>query len=460
MKSLVSFLVFGVVNGILPVALGDTSTDTASAWRSTITSTFVPSEGCFEVRAPDTVWKKVTCPSTTITNPIGVPPSLASVSSLQPASESSSIMSVGGGTTGTVVGVLYPTDNLYHVYTSFLLQGYWSASLQGSAFSSGAFNPGEFSLQMNTNTFSTNACNDSTNPDCAGWQQFVYSSGLNAVYIEYWILHHGAPCPAGSGGTDQWRLYGDNCWKNSSIVYPPVTPMFTSLGMWNTEYYNLDCIYLTYQENSDPATAATAGMCTPTVLGLGKQWKFAEYNVFGVNDSATAVFNMGSGLVVGMTPISLGADQSVRPVMCEPGHSITAEWNNLSLVGDCCWDPNIDSFWFYESYYGPSRPPCPLNALGQKCGSNSNCLSGSCMSGVCNNPYVAPATPPVGLVFLAFGLLGIGIWTASKGHDRIASGEVATLVAPGKAKKNLEITGTITRPYRVTRKDLPKEAKI
>lgn len=44
-------------------------------------------------------------------------------------------------------------------------------------------------------------------------------------------------------------------------------------------------------------------------------------------------------------------------------------------------------------------------------------------------------------------------------HDRIARGEVATLVAPGKVEENLEISGSVTRSYRVARRDLPKEAK-
>ena len=44
-------------------------------------------------------------------------------------------------------------------------------------------------------------------------------------------------------------------------------------------------------------------------------------------------------------------------------------------------------------------------------------------------------------------------------HDRVARGEVATLVSPGKVEGNVEISESKTRSYRSARREIPKDAE-
>ena len=59
----------------------------------------------------------------------------------------------------------------------------------------------KFGLQVNSNTFSgPPECG--TIAGCEGWEQFVYSSSWNQVFIEFWLLNHQKPkegnkCPSG-----------------------------------------------------------------------------------------------------------------------------------------------------------------------------------------------------------------------------------------------------------------------
>jgi len=53
-----------------------------------------------------------------------------------------------------------------------------------------------FSLQLNTETFLTPTCYGSSDPStCYGWQQFVYSSDPNLVFMQYWRRIQGIHAP-------------------------------------------------------------------------------------------------------------------------------------------------------------------------------------------------------------------------------------------------------------------------
>ena len=72
-----------------------------------------------------------------------------------------------------------------------------------------------YSLQLNTKPFTSSVCGPSPNPNCKGWQQFIYSNSVVA-FIQYWLLRYDTACPATwnqftfSGGT---TIY---CYRNNS----------------------------------------------------------------------------------------------------------------------------------------------------------------------------------------------------------------------------------------------------
>ena len=57
----------------------------------------------------------------------------------------------------------------------------------------------EFSLQLNTQFFSGSpACAKAGTPSkCLAWQQFVYTTDSNIVFMQYWLIDYDAKCLSG-----------------------------------------------------------------------------------------------------------------------------------------------------------------------------------------------------------------------------------------------------------------------
>ncbi len=67
-----------------------------------------------------------------------------------------------------------------------------------------------FSLQLNSVPFTSPACSTALVPAaCQGWQQFIYSTTHNAVFMQYWLLNYNTACPSG------WTALGADCFTNS-----------------------------------------------------------------------------------------------------------------------------------------------------------------------------------------------------------------------------------------------------
>ena len=100
--------------------------------------------------------------------------------------------------------------------------------------------PNVFSLQLNTKPFpAASLCANSPNPTgatpangsstpgaCQGWQQFIYSSTYNVVFMQYWLLNYSARlsgnpvCPTSAG----WQPSSGGCYLNSpASAVPPQT---------------------------------------------------------------------------------------------------------------------------------------------------------------------------------------------------------------------------------------------
>src|ERR1043166_1447037 len=162
-------------------------------WRKSIVRRPRPKKGCFVAKYPETNWREVPCTTPPPNRPY--PPRQG----LRP-------QTVGSGIdfSGQV------TANTSQAEGSF-------DSVSGVTSEMGNGIADSYSLQLNTNFFTTTACSGGTN-NCQGWEQFVFSSS-GYLLIEYWLLHYENPCPAG------WNTYGVSCWRNggSALVTPAQT---------------------------------------------------------------------------------------------------------------------------------------------------------------------------------------------------------------------------------------------
>jgi hypothetical protein len=108
-------------------------------------------------------------------------------------------------------------------------------SVTGVTSETGKQGANAFSLQLNTNPFTTSACSGATDPSkCRGWQQFIYAntgddavgilSNFAAGFMQYWLLGYGSNCPSG------WNSSGNDCWTNSGDAVPIVRQDITNLA--------------------------------------------------------------------------------------------------------------------------------------------------------------------------------------------------------------------------------------
>jgi hypothetical protein len=219
---------------------------------------------------------------------------------------------------------------------------------------------GDYSLQINTNRFAARLCDKATPPGCQGWQQFVYTSDSGMVhpgtgtsgqlFIQYWLLNFGPACLAG------WQHPDSNpndCYKNGpNQLLPdgfPITQlanffMIASSGERDTLIFINSTYNFVYAIANDP-----------NILGLGPNWRAAEFNVFGLKKSSQAKFNDGSSIVV-----SLSLDHgALAAPECGAGVSFTGETNNLNLTTTPSWQagplPRIE---FTETKSAPTPASC------------------------------------------------------------------------------------------------------
>jgi hypothetical protein len=199
--------------------------------------------------------------------------------------------------------------------------------------------PNLYSLQLNTQFFTTESCKNLGSPDpsqCLGWEQFAYdteqTSGYTAgLFIEYWLVNFG---PLGTSCPSGWNTFvftgssAVNCWINSANTIPiPVEPI-TSLGelrvLGGAAHGS---------RSQDFAEVIVGYSDVYYVAGqnwfpdLDTQWQIAEFNVFGDSNGDQAVFNSGSTIVV-RTEVDSGA--AMAPACDQVG--FTGESNNLFLT--------------------------------------------------------------------------------------------------------------------------------
>ncbi len=334
------------------------------AWRKSMTSASLPKPGCFQTSFPSTTWEEVPC-KTTPHGPFvpaggGVRPRAALERVGNGVGDFAS--EVASGSIQWSEGSFPALKNVTSVSDDCPTDGSFPSCVAG-------LGSGQFSLQMNTNTFSTSVCPASA-PDCQGWVQFVYTtSGLPEVFMQYWLINFcpssstSCSCPSSSTviwqsfnnknaeGTNQW-----DCWTPfapSQTVSP--SPLVTDLdkvvltgttGATNTVFMFFPPATLVAQASLDDAVGLNSG-----------DWKETEFNIFGAGNGTEADFNANANLTVQtLTFPDPYPDQSVTtPTECDSA-SFTGETNNRSTYQ--CWTVP-GGVQFTE---GPPLPNIPVRA--------------------------------------------------------------------------------------------------
>jgi hypothetical protein len=289
------------------------------SWRAAITHAPTPGTGCYTAAYPLTTWKKVACVA---------------------APNRPFIPRSGGGGGSLTVGDGNDYAAVTSTLTSNAVGSFPTVSHLKSEEDDGQQN--DYSLQLNSNFMSGDqACAGAFEPShCLGWLQFVYSSGEEAGFMQYWLIDYtggSIHCPAG------WNSYSPDCWKNSSAVSVPdeAVTQLAQMNMSGTAVNGgLDTLVYTDGANAYTTTGPDS------VMYLSEGWTGSEWNIIGDGGGSEAVFNKGTSITVEIQV----TDGTTDAPTCEAHDGTTGETNNLDLHKCTATSGAIPQISFIESF--------------------------------------------------------------------------------------------------------------
>ena len=282
-------------------------------WSQSMLKKAAPKQGCFSAAYPRAEWQEVPCEAA---------PNIPMVprSGLRPFVIGNTNDISASAPSGTITQAIGHFENISNVTSETGLIG-----------NSGVPVNDAYTLQVNTNQFTSTACSASPNANCKAWEQFVHfnNGSSGSAFIQYWLIKYNATCPAGQNWT-QFTFTGQTdiyCYKNDSggAVGVPNQPI-TNLGnltLTGSATSTGDSVALStgtnvYTRNGDNFVAAASG------------WTAAEFNVFGAGGSSAgggqANFNALASLNT-RTEIIYGGNAAPNCL----AQGFTGETNNLSF---------------------------------------------------------------------------------------------------------------------------------
>ncbi len=267
-------------------------------WREAITQTEVPAEGCFQASYPSLTWNNVEC---------AVAPNVPFLPRSGRISQT-----VGDG-----------NDYAAEVTTGLISKTVGSfPKVTGVKTETGLGGANDYSLQLNSNFMNTPACNGASDPaKCLDWEQFVYASGYDVAFMQYWLINYNKTCPNG------WFSYSKDCYTNSNGVSVPqeaITKLKTLKLSGAAKKGGIDTLVFTV------GTQAYSTTGSDSVVDLATAWTESEFNIIGDGDGSEATFNSGSHVTVKVAVSNKTKDTPT----CASDAGTTAETNNLNL-GSC-----------------------------------------------------------------------------------------------------------------------------
>jgi len=210
-----------------------------------------------------------------------------------------------------------------------------------------------FSLQLNTQFFSTSACSGASVPaDCRGWEQFVYATDSNVVFMQYWMIDYATTCPSG------WNTLGSDCWANS----PGATnadPAVTAKGLADVKLEGSAFAGSNDVVTLIDGTTASSASNADSKLNLSKSWSTTEFGVYGDGGGGQANFASGSNLVAQTT---LGSSSASAPTCVQEG--FTGETNNLNLAHSAALGTQSSPTLTSKQQFATSTAPSCATAAG------------------------------------------------------------------------------------------------
>jgi len=291
-----------------------------ATWSRNVMHVPLPSAGCYKASYPAFVWARVACAAP----PQVLFPPLGRNGSIEP-------QGVGNGADYTLVTLPYVTAGAIGSFPSVsgvqTVRSIGVASFGGKGISG----PNVYSLQLNSNTFSTRACAGMAH--CVGWEQFVFTNqpiayrGGGNLIIQDWLLsttsQHLAGCPPHQG----WSYSGGNCVQNgpNSVATPsvPITEL-AELILSGSAASSGDSAFLSVGST----VYGMKNIQGDGITDLSEHWTGSEFNVVGNGGGSRAKFNKGSTITV-----SIEADDgSTTAPDCKANSGTTGESNNLSFI--------------------------------------------------------------------------------------------------------------------------------
>jgi hypothetical protein len=288
-----------------------TTAQAKAQWQQAIAKVHTPSAGCYHASFPSLKWQSTAC-------------LVAPKWPLAPRQQTAGgPLTVGNGTdySAQVSGTISKATGTFDDLTK-------TATEKGQVDARGAQVANAFSLQLNSEFFSTPVCSESGDPSqCQGWQQFVYafhaSGHTNLIFMQYWLIDWNTTCPAG------WYTYSSSsftdCYSNSAATaYGALTAQgLSKIALAGTAASGGND-QMTLSNTSGKASSASG---KDSVLDLASAWNTAEFGVYGDAGGGEANFSAKTTLEAQTT---LAGTSSSAPSCVKEG--FTGETNNLTLT--------------------------------------------------------------------------------------------------------------------------------
>ena len=286
---------------------------TFAQWEEAMMATPLPDVGCFDATFPVPGWKEVAC---------AVP-------------EEEYLFDIGGPPPGVGPYAFRTSTNptFTSVEGSFRTSGLTTTNQYDSKPRSTHGGPKNwFSVQLNTNHYSTSNCS-SGGPGCMGIQQFVYENhgtGGGQICHQYWLTDFGpGGCPSGFGHPSG---YPNHCYKTNwgPTVNSHTITILDKVKLTGKITYNIlgqavDGVYLITNDQNISVKAVEASS------GLNGQWTEADFNVYGHDGGSGAIFANGSNIEVYMFFSGISYVPGDGWFWAPKTH--TGEYNNLNMSG-------------------------------------------------------------------------------------------------------------------------------
>jgi hypothetical protein len=304
---------FLLVLSFASVADADPAKPGLPDWQNQVAKVSRPaSTGCYTAVYPSTDWQPARCVATP-----KVP---------MPPKDGARPLVVGNGSD---VAARVPAGSFIQTAIGSFENVTNVTSGSGPIGNSGPAIANAYTLQMNTNFFSSTACAGSPNPGCRGWEQYIYANDgtSGSAFIQYWLLNYNTTCPAGWG---QFQFGGGGdifCFRNNSgggVAVPnqPVTNL-AHLSLSGQAGAGSDSVTLfdgvtAFTRTGDNSVNAAAG------------WNTAEFNIFGFggNEDGGGMFSFNAGAAMTVRNRVLYGGRAA-PTCVATG--FTGETNNLSF---------------------------------------------------------------------------------------------------------------------------------